>query len=87
LNFELRVALYLASFDIDLADSFLDRFVEKCERVSVFPNMGKPYENLAPRLRGFLVDDYIAFYYPRDDGIEIVYVLSGYRQFERFFSD
>ncbi len=49
--------------------------------------MGKRYEKLASGLRGFNVDDYIIFYYPREDGIDVTRVISGYRDLESLFSD
>jgi toxin ParE1/3/4 len=47
--------------------------------------MGKSYSKLAPNLRGFVVEDYIIFYYPREDGIDITRVVSGYRDLESLF--
>ncbi|MEM9925902.1 MAG: hypothetical protein AAF915_19485 [Cyanobacteria bacterium P01_D01_bin.50] len=44
--------------------------------------MGKNYERLALNLRGFIVDDYIVFYYPRENGINITRVVGGYRDLE-----
>jgi toxin ParE1/3/4 len=49
--------------------------------------MGKSYEQLAPNLRGFIVKDYLIFYYPRQDGIDVVHVVNGYRDLETLFSD
>jgi hypothetical protein len=36
----------------------------KCKAVANFPNMEKSYSKLSPGLRGFIVEDYIVFYYP-----------------------
>jgi toxin ParE1/3/4 len=47
--------------------------------------MEKAYPKLAPTLRGFAVDDYIVFYYPISDGINIARVVSGYRDLEDLF--
>lgn len=44
--------------------------------------MGKNYGRLASNLKGFVVDDYIVFYYPRDDGIDVARVVSGYRDLD-----
>jgi toxin ParE1/3/4 len=49
--------------------------------------MGKSYEKLAPGLRDFTVEEYIIFYYPREDGIDVTRVISGYRDLESLFSD
>ena len=49
--------------------------------------MGKSYSKIATRLRGFIMEDYIIFYYPRKDGIDIVKVVNGYRDLESLFLD
>ncbi len=49
--------------------------------------MGKSYDILSPNLRGFTVDDYIVFYYPREDGIDVVRVVNGYRDLKSLFSE
>ncbi|MFY7803580.1 MAG: type II toxin-antitoxin system RelE/ParE family toxin [Limnoraphis robusta] len=48
--------------------------------------MGKKYDRLSDSVRGFIVNDYIVFYYPRKDGIDVVRVVSGYRDLEDLFS-
>jgi toxin ParE1/3/4 len=47
--------------------------------------MGKTYPKLNSNLRGFVVEDYIVFYYPNSDGINIARVISGYRDLEDLF--
>ena len=49
--------------------------------------MSKRYERLSPNLRGFIVRDYLIFYYPRSDGIDIARVLRGDRDLELLFSE
>ncbi len=76
---------YIARQNVKLASNFFDTVRKKCTLFANFPNMGKNYEQLAPNLRGFLVDDYIIFYYPRTDGITVVRVVNGYRDLEDLF--
>jgi toxin ParE1/3/4 len=47
--------------------------------------MGKSYAKLSLGLRGVAVDDYIIFYYPRENGIDVVRVISGYRDLAEQF--
>ncbi len=49
--------------------------------------MGKSYGRLVPNLRGFVVDDYVIFYYPLEDGISVTRVASGDRDLESLFAD
>ncbi len=69
------------------ASNLFDAIRQKCKLVANFPNMGKRYEQVRPNLRGFLVGDYIIFYYSRDDdGIFILRIVSGYRNLDTLFS-
>ena len=76
---------YIAQIDSRAASQLFDVIRQKCKVIAGFPGMGKSYEKLAPRLRGFTVNDYIVFYYPRENGIDIARVVSGYRDLEALF--
>jgi len=49
--------------------------------------MGKRYEIFDPNLRGFIVRDYLIFYYPRSEGIDIARVVRGDRDLVLLFSE
>ncbi|NEP43359.1 MAG: type II toxin-antitoxin system RelE/ParE family toxin [Okeania sp. SIO2H7] len=76
---------YIASNNVDAASNLFDAIRKKCKLVANFPNMGKNYGRLAPNLRGFIVNDYIVFYYPRKNGIDVARIVSGYRSLESLF--
>ena len=76
---------YIARQNSQAASKIFDAIRKKCRLVADFPNMGKSYSRISANLRGFAVEDYIVFYYPREDGIDIVRVISGYRDFESLF--
>lgn len=82
-----EICEYIAQSNPSAASKLFDRIREQCKVVAGFPNMGKNYSKLSPGLRGFIVDDYIVFYYPREDGINIARVVSGYRDLESLFSE
>ena len=69
------------------ASELFEAIRQNCRLVAQFPNMGKNYSKLAPGLRGFIIKDYIVFYYPRPDGIDLVRVVSAYRDLEVLFVD
>ncbi len=48
--------------------------------------MGKKADNLEPGLRSFPLEDYVIFYRPLNNKIEIVRIVSGYRDLEVLFS-
>jgi toxin ParE1/3/4 len=49
--------------------------------------MSKSYAWLDPDLRGFVIDDYIVFYYPAENGIKIIRVIHGSRDLKVLFKD
>jgi toxin ParE1/3/4 len=77
---------YLSRSNPKAASQIFDKIRSKCKLVASFPNMGKSYE-LAKNLRGFVVDDYIIFYYPQEEEMEIniTRTVSGYRDLESLF--
>ncbi len=76
---------YIARNNPAAAINLVRSIDEKCETLSNFPNMGKSYEYLAAQLRGIPVSNYVIFYRQVQNGIEVVRVLSGYRDFEAIF--
>jgi toxin ParE1/3/4 len=78
---------YIAQYNSDAAIKLFEAIRQKCKTTAQFPKMGKEYGRLSANLRGFIVDDYIVFYYPRKDGIDVVRVVSGYRDLETLFSE
>ncbi|MBD2609178.1 type II toxin-antitoxin system RelE/ParE family toxin [Scytonema hofmannii FACHB-248] len=76
---------YLFVKNPDTANKFLDAMAQKFEILANFPNMGRRRDELSPILRSFPVDDYLIFYRPIADGIEITRVVSGYRDLDALF--
>ena len=58
---------------------------EKCVLVSRQPQMGRSRFELSPELRGFPVGNYLIFYRPASDGIEIIRVVHGARDIPELF--
>ena len=80
-----EICSYIARDNPNAASKLFDSIRQKCVLIAQFPNMGKSYDLLSPGLRGFIVNDYIIFYYPRADGIDIARVASGSRDLESLF--
>lgn len=81
-----EICEYIARENPKAASQFFDAIRKKCKLVASFPDMGKRYDQLVPQLRGFTIENYIVFYYPRQNGIDIVRVVSGYRDLDSLFS-
>jgi toxin ParE1/3/4 len=69
----------------DLAERLLDKINDKCKRLTSFPGMGKKRDELSPNVRSFPVDNYLVFYRLIEDDIEILRVVSGYRDLRDLF--
>ena len=80
-----EIWLYIALDNLDIADRFIDELNDQCESLAEFPEMGKACDELAPDLRMFPVDNYLIFYRPVEDGVDIVRVIHGARGIEDLF--
>jgi len=84
----LEIWVYIAESGFpDTADRFLDLIDGKCRAIATFPEMGQARPTLAPNLRSFSVANYLLFYRPAKDGIEVVRVLHGARDIEALFHE
>lgn len=76
---------YIAQDNPKAADDFIDTLEEKCRLLAEHPKIGASCETLYPSMRFLPVEKYLIFYFPLDDGIEIVRVLHGARDLESLF--
>lgn len=67
------------------ADGFLDRIQETCSALADHPQMGVSRAELTINLRSQPVGNYLIFYIPLEDGIEIVRILHRSRDIERLW--
>lgn len=70
---------YIAQDNPDAADRLLDRFDKLFRMLALQPLVGKSVEELVPNLRFVPVGNYLIFYRPAKDRIEIVRILHGAR--------
>ena len=80
-----EIWIFIAQDDPDAADRFIRTIVSRFPKLASMPQMGRQRNDLASRLRSFPVGSYIIFYRPMDDGIEVVRVLHGARDFPPLF--
>jgi len=78
---------YAAQSDVERADQLLDLIFEKCQRLAEYPEMGRARHELLVNLRSFRVKNYVIFYQPITDGIEVLRVLHGARDIHRVFDE
>ena len=63
-----------------------DRIVERFASVAEQPGLGSPHDILRPGLRGNLVGPYWIFYVGVADGVRIVRILHGRRDWQRLLA-
>lgn len=73
---------YIADDNEAAADRMLDRFDQTLRMLSDQPLAGRERPELAPGLRSFPVGNYVLFYLPLPNGIDLVRVRSGYMDIE-----
>lgn len=74
---------YIAQDNSDAADSWIEQLGDTAWRLAENPGMGRLRPELLPNIRSFPVGDYILFYQEVENGIELVRVLSAYRDLEQ----
>ena len=55
------VWLYIATASPKLADRYLDRIWNICQKLAKNPKMGRERPELSPRVRSFVVESHIVF--------------------------
>jgi toxin ParE1/3/4 len=81
------IADYFAENNLEAGEKFFRAFNRKCQQLVAFPSSGKSYAAIHPQLRGLSLEGYIIFYRILDDGIEILRVVSGRRDFPSLFEE
>ncbi|MFK0734391.1 MAG: type II toxin-antitoxin system RelE/ParE family toxin [Gloeotrichia echinulata GP01] len=78
---------YVATNNLQAADNLFDTLRTSFPKLAKFPQMGRDRSELAPFLRSFVVKNYLIFYRPIEEGIEIVRILYGAQDITRIFQD
>ena len=85
--------VFIGEENLDAGVRFLVAAEESFEFLAKMPLIGSPREFRSSRLRNIRVwpikgfEDYLIFYRPTDDGIEVLRVLHGKRDIEEIFRD
>ncbi|HLP91417.1 MAG TPA: type II toxin-antitoxin system RelE/ParE family toxin [Nostocaceae cyanobacterium] len=81
------ISEYFLEQSVEAGDRFVQTFNQKCQHLELFPYIGKSYAHIRPGLRGLLLMNYIIFYQVVEDNVEILRVVSGYRDLRSIFTD
>jgi toxin ParE1/3/4 len=73
------IVLYIFDLNPVAAHRFLDSLEATCELLAEHPLIGRPRPELGENLRSFPVGNYLIFYVPGADGIDVARVIYGGR--------
>lgn len=76
---------HIAQESVSAANRLIDTIAQTCDTLASQPEMGRLRPELAPHLRSFPVGNYVIFYRPIADGIEVARVLHGARDIDAEF--
>jgi len=78
---------YISEASEERADRVLDGINERCRMLAGFPEAGRARNDLIVGLRSFSVGNYVIFYQPIEDGIEVLRVLHSSRDVPGVFDE
>ena len=67
------------------ARRFIDAIRQKCVLYASHPEMGQERPDLEPGLRVFRMGSHVVLYFPTTDGIHVVRVFEGHRDYPALF--
>ncbi|WP_026603648.1 type II toxin-antitoxin system RelE/ParE family toxin [Methylomonas sp. 11b] len=73
---------YIAQDSPNQADKFLDRIQETLLALADYPKMGSCRDEIKNGVRSHSVGNYLIFYFPLHDGIDIIRVMNKARDIE-----
>jgi toxin ParE1/3/4 len=80
-----EIILHIARDNPVAAERFLNTIDDKCRLPAQMPEPGRKRFELAPELRSLAVGNYVIFYRPVADGIQLIRVLHGRRDIQTIF--
>lgn len=78
---------YIAEKTPQSADKFMREFAKKFQLIADNPKIGQIQDEFILNLRSFPYKNYVVFYFPTEDGVEIYRVLHGSRDIDSLFED
>lgn len=81
----LEILEYIAKDNPQAAVTFVKKLEDKCFDLARNPDMGFLRDELTPGLRVWPVGNYLIFYRPVTDGIDVIRVIHGARDLDKLF--
>lgn len=80
-----EIWLYIANDSTRAADAYIDLLFSQCQSLCAAPEMGRKREDLLPGIRCLAFRRYLIFYRQSSAALEIIRILSAYRDVEALF--
>jgi toxin ParE1/3/4 len=82
------IADYIADqTGLQQAERFLSKLDAKFARITQFPDLGRPRNEILPELRSLAMESYLILYTTTESRVDILRVVSGYRDLTSLFAD
>jgi toxin ParE1/3/4 len=83
-----QIADYIArQSGLAQADHFLAKLDGRFAKITQFPSLGRRRDEILPGLRSLTTDNYLILYQAVQQDVEILRVVSGYRDLSALFTD
>ena len=80
-----EIVEYIAQHNVSAARRLVEQIEEACRTLARHPKLGTRRDELLADLRVFPVRKYVICYRPTGDGIDVIRVVHGARDFDRLF--
>lgn len=78
---------FIAKDSVRAADRFVDQLFEKCCEIARFEGVGRRRDELIPGMESLAFKKYLIFFRRTDGRVQIIRILSGYRDIGSLFGD
>lgn len=84
-----KIALYIQDLNPPAADHFVDAVERTCQMLAEHPLMGRSRSRseLEEDLRSFAIGNYLVFYFPAVDGINVARIIYDGRDLPKIFTN
>jgi toxin ParE1/3/4 len=83
-----QIADYIAQQSgLEQSEDFLSKLESKFSKIVNFPLIGRKRDEILTNIRTIPLDKYLILYMPIGDNIEILRVVSGYRDLSKLFTE
>ena len=80
-----EIWLYIGIDNPSAVDDLVERIYTDCETLQQYPDLGRKRDEVLPGMRSLAIEKYVVYYRLNDTVLEIVRILSGFRDVDSIF--